>query len=288
MTFKHTIRNFTLSLALLALNQVALAKGAPRIISLSPHLTEMVYDLELQKQLVATDNFSNYPPEVKDVANVGSGLQPNQELLLLYKPDIVLSFLPAHHYETVFDSSTVNVISSQPESIPALFADWRKVLVIAQADEKKRLEVEKRIDNTETQWLELVENYQDKASKSVFFLISEQPLYSVSDKAFLSQAIKSCNTQNIFSEIKLSSFIVNPEELLIKKPDVVIHGYKASHPESKQESRAIILALFKNLGLNLQAEQLISVDVDILHRPTLRFINTLPEICAAIHSEIDH
>lgn len=285
MTFKKQINAIALSLLLLAFKQSALAAESPRIITLSPHMTEMVYDLGLEEQLVATDDASNYPDEVKTIAKVGSGLNPNHELLLLYKPDILLHFTPNSGLEDLFPSKNIKLISSQPNSVPALFDDWHEVLATAQQDEKKRIEIEEKIAALELEWQILVANYKNKAPKKVFFLISDQPVFSLSDHSFLGQAIKSCHVENIFGAVEQASFIVDPEGLLINKPDIVIHGYNATSPEGKERSRQSALTLFKNIGIKLGAEQLVSVDVDILHRPTLRFIKALPQICEAIHGE---
>ena len=76
MSFKSLLFKITLSINLLLLNTLVLAVEAPRLITMSPHLTEMVYDLGLEAQLVATDDASNYPEAVKDIAKIGSGLNP--------------------------------------------------------------------------------------------------------------------------------------------------------------------------------------------------------------------
>ena len=106
----------------------------------------------------------------------------------------------------------------------------------------------------------------------------------MSDKTFLSQAFKACNTQNIFATTNQPSFLVNPEELLIRQPELIIHGYNADDVDGKERSQQAVLELFEKLGLKIKKEQLISVNVDILHRPTMRFVKALPNICANIHN----
>lgn len=286
MHFKQLISTLALGL----LNLTALSTSAfaaptegPRIITLAPHLTEMVYDLDLEAQLVARDDASNYPEEAKSIPSIGSGLNPSKELLLLYQPDILLHFTSSAEFKDLFPTKNIEVISSQPNSVPALFNDWRQVLAQAQKDEKKRTEVEGKINAIEAEWQTLVEDYKSKAAKKVFFLISDQPVFSLSDMTFLGQAIKGCHVENIFADIKQPSFIANPEEILLHQPEVVIHGYSATDPKGKERAQESALKLFEKIGIKLSTEQLVTVDVDILHRPTLRFIKELPIICEAIH-----
>lgn len=285
MRFKRLLSIIALALNLLVLNSPAAAAttDTPRIITLSPHMTEMVYDLGLEELLVARDDASNYPIEVKSIPSIGSGLNPNKELLLLYQPDLLLHFTANIELDNLFPTKKIDVIASLPNTVPALFNDWRMVLTRVQHDEKKRAATEDKIDAIEAEWQSLVEDNKHKAPKKVFFLISEQPVFSLSDMTFLAQAVKGCHTENIFADIKQPSFIVNPEELLLHVPDIVIHGYSVTDPNGKERAQQSALKLFESIGLQLKTEQLVTVDVDILHRPTLRFIKELPKICEAIH-----
>lgn len=287
MRLKKLISSIALSLNLFAIPAKTSATDHPhpRLISLAPHLTEMVFDLALQQQLVAVDEYSNYPEAAKQLPKIGSGMDPNPELLLRYGADILLSYSAAPSIEKIAQNQGMTLMLSHPLSVQDLFDDWRRLLALAQKDPQKAAQIEDKILHIETAWQKTVANYADSRSKSVFILISEKPIYSLSDQSFLSQALKSCKAENIFAEIKQSSFLVNPEDLLLKQPEFIIHGYRADEENGKERSQREVLARFKKLGLTLQSEQLISVNVDILHRPTLRFINTLPSICAALHKD---
>ena len=62
-----------------------------RIVSLSPTATEMLYAIDAGDQVVAVDDFSNYP-EGTPMTDL-SGFEPNVEAVTTYEPDlVVLSF----------------------------------------------------------------------------------------------------------------------------------------------------------------------------------------------------
>jgi iron complex transport system substrate-binding protein len=61
-----------------------------RIVSLAPSVTEIVYALGAGSSLVATDDYSDFPPAAKALPKVG-GVQPNLEKIVALKPDLVLS-----------------------------------------------------------------------------------------------------------------------------------------------------------------------------------------------------
>lgn len=287
MRFKQLLGAIALGLhaATFSVSTATTSTETPRIITLAPHLTEMVYDLSLEAQLVARDDASNYPETVKNIPSVGSGLNPSKERLLLYEPDILLSYHSHTQLAKLFPNKQVDIINSAPASVDALFNDWRRVLALAQKDANKRSRIEAEINAIESEWQHLAEDYKNKDTKKVFFLISEQPLFSLSDMTFLSQAIKGCHTENIFADIKQASFIVNIEDLILRAPDVVIHGVSATSDIDKKRAQEATLKLFENIGIKLRTEQLLTMDADILHRPTQRFMKELPNICEAIHRE---
>lgn len=60
-----------------------------RIVSLSPSVTEVLFDIGAGDQVVAVDEFSTYPEEAPLVDGL-SGYMPNLESVLTYDPDLVV------------------------------------------------------------------------------------------------------------------------------------------------------------------------------------------------------
>ena len=63
---------------------------ALRLVSLTPSATEVVAALGATKLLVGVDEYSTYPPEVKDLPKVGSFLTPNLETIVRLAPSLVI------------------------------------------------------------------------------------------------------------------------------------------------------------------------------------------------------
>ncbi|MBT4983704.1 MAG: ABC transporter substrate-binding protein [Ilumatobacter sp.] len=61
-----------------------------RVISLSPTHTEIMFAIGAGDQLVAVDQFSNFPAEALDLPNELSGFEPNIEEIAAFEPDLVL------------------------------------------------------------------------------------------------------------------------------------------------------------------------------------------------------
>ena len=68
--------------------QVTIAQSPTRIVSLAPTATEMLFAIGAGGQVVAVDDFSNYPEDapISDL----SGFEPNIEAIAAYEPDLVV------------------------------------------------------------------------------------------------------------------------------------------------------------------------------------------------------
>ncbi len=61
-----------------------------RVVSLSPTHTEMMFAIDAGEQLVAVDQFSDYPTEAQALPNELSAFDNNIEAIAAYEPDLVL------------------------------------------------------------------------------------------------------------------------------------------------------------------------------------------------------
>jgi iron complex transport system substrate-binding protein len=61
------------------------------IVSLSPTATEMLYSIGAGDQVLAVDDFSNFPPEAAEKMNGISGYEPNVEAIASLEPDLIVT-----------------------------------------------------------------------------------------------------------------------------------------------------------------------------------------------------
>src|SRR5208283_5421107 len=78
-----------------------------RLISMSPNLTEILYDIGAQDQLIGVTDFCRYPPEAGTKDKVGGYYNPNIEKIVSLKPDMVL--LLSFHSDMVTTLKKLNI-----------------------------------------------------------------------------------------------------------------------------------------------------------------------------------
>ena len=65
---------------------------AKRIISLAPHITELLYAAGAGSKLVGNVDYGDYPPEAKALPKVGGYTRPDLEAILALKPDLIIAW----------------------------------------------------------------------------------------------------------------------------------------------------------------------------------------------------
>jgi len=68
---------------------LTLEKQPMRIVSLSPTATEMLYAIGAGEQVVAVDDYSNFPAEAVALGTALSGYEPNVGAIAGFTPDLV-------------------------------------------------------------------------------------------------------------------------------------------------------------------------------------------------------
>lgn len=115
-----------------------------RIVSLLPSLTETVCALGACARLVGVDRFSNWPPEVRQLPQLGGGVDPNIEAVVRTRPELVLVshsgrvaerlralglkvmvLEPKNHADVRRVLGTVGQLLGLPDSAPA--AVWQRI-----------------------------------------------------------------------------------------------------------------------------------------------------------------
>ena len=72
-------------------SEPAVAVRVDRIVSMAPSLTEILFALGLDEEIVGVTLFSDYPPAAAEKPRVGSFVQPNIEAIVAARPNLVMT-----------------------------------------------------------------------------------------------------------------------------------------------------------------------------------------------------
>lgn len=255
------------------------AKPPQRVLSLAPSITEMLFAIGLDEEIVGVTNFCNYPPAAAKKPKIGY-TYPNLESILALRPDVVAApreFLRADVL-TKLDELKVPVFILEAKSLENVFAHIRTLGLIfdrtSAADEVTR-HMRARVTHI-TRQLEAV------GKKRVLYVLSSQPLITVGPESYIHQMIELAGGINIAAGASGPYPRLSMETVLKEDPEVLIFpvGIAESVPESEQQAwkRWTSLSAVKD-------QRLRAVSSDALNRPGPRVVDGLEQLARLIHPE---
>ncbi len=201
--------------------QVTAASGAAtRVVTLAPHLAEMVAAVDGTAHLVGVSAYSDFPLEVTTLPVIGDAFAVDKERLAELRPDLVLAWESGTPTETVRDlrrhgyrvdvvrTRTLSDIGAALEHIGGLLGKTASARDLAAA--------------YLNEISELRQTYANRASVRVYFQISEQPLYTINGEHYISELITVCGGRNVFAELGELAPAVSAEAVIVKNPEVML------------------------------------------------------------------
>ena len=249
---------------------VVLLKPARRVISLAPHITELIYSLGAEKQIVGTVKYSDYPPEASMLPRIGDAFSLNIESVLALKPDLIIA------WHTGGNNRPIERLRSL--GMPVYTNEARSLAGIGEAiiDIATLLGKNERGFELQQEFMTALENSRvvKQSSPVIFFQISDQELYTVSSKHLIGQAINHCGGKNLFSDISPNVSQVNQEMILANQPDVIVVTQRPGSKSTWVETWR---------GFTGTQYQVDTINPDLISRPSLRMLDGIKAICEIVN-----
>lgn len=245
-----------------------------RIISLSPANTELAYAAGLGDSLIAVSAFSDYPAEATKLEQVADWQGLNLERIIALKPDLILAWRGGNPQRPLDQIAALGipVIYFDPNSIVDII---KAIDILAEYSPQPNMAAQS-IKQLETQLAELKMNYQDKNQKpkAVFIQIGTQPLFTVGGDTLQNEVVSLCGGRNIFAESKIPWPQVSREQVLIRKPAVIIVG-------GEGDERKVINQYWQPQ----LAVPVIQLNTDLFHRPGPRILLAAEQLCKQLNEQ---
>lgn len=259
---------FTLCMLLLIAGCVALsAKTSLRVISLGPSLTQSIYYLEAQNQLIGCTSYCHSAKgDKKEV--VASAVKPNLEKIASLKPDLVLAsgFTPVRDIETLRKLGIRVEVFRSPKSFDEICEQFQHLGHLLGCD-RKAGEI---IQNSRQRVNEIVSISKKRGTKpKVFMQIGASPIFIVIPNTFMDDYIRYNGCSNIASD--LTKGTIGRELVVARRPDyiyIVTMGLTGTEEKAEWERFKHIPAVRNN--------RIFILDSDYACQPTpISFVQTL-------------
>lgn len=253
-------------------NEVRLEEAAERIISLAPHITELVFAAGAGKQLVGAVSYSDYPEEAKKVSRIGTYKQVSYEAILALKPDLVLAWRSGNGEDVSERLRSLGLVvhESEPETLEDVAKTLRDYGVLSGHQQEAEARASEFLGRLST----LRQQYSRQTPVGVYYQIWNEPLLTLNDDHIISDVVRLCGGQNIFANAVSLVSKISVESVIREDPQVVIaSGMGEARPEWLDEWRK-----WPSIKA-VEAGQLYFVPPDLLQRHTLRIMDGAEQVC---------
>lgn len=203
-------------------NRVTLDKPARRIVSMAPHVTELLFAAGGGERIVGAMNFSDYPEAAKRIPLIGNNSQIDMERMVALRPDLLVVWQ---------SGNTARQLEQLRQlGIPMFFSEPRKLDEVATS--LTRLgqllgttpAAQAAADAFRARIAALGARYSQRPPVRVFFQIWDKPLYTLNGNHIVSDAIRLCGGENIFARLAVKAPSVSIEAVLQENPEAIFGG----------------------------------------------------------------
>lgn len=200
-----------------AANAVAL-----RIVTLAPHLAELVFAVGAGEVLAGVSSFTDYPDAAARLPVVGDAFMIDREQLALLRPDVLLAWesgTPVHVVDELRAAGfRVEVIRTRNlDDVAAALLQIGELTGHRDAAEIQARAFRKGI-------LERRARFAAAEPLRVFYQVSMRPLYTINAGHYISELITVCGADNIFSDLGDLAPMVAVEAVIERDPEVLLAG----------------------------------------------------------------
>ena len=227
-----------------------------RVVTLAPNVTEMVFALGCGSKIVGTDNFSDYPDDVKRLPRVG-GVEPDIEKIVALHPDLVIA----------------SASNAHPNLRRALTAAHLPLMVIktdrlAEIETSMR-DIERALGCPHAPAVApALESQRRKRGKSprVLFAVWTNPLYVAGTRSFVDDLFTLTGARNAvdapgWPQYSLEAFAAHP-------PDLLLYPARSVKVEAVDD-------LLRRANVNVDA---VAIDENLFTRPGPRMPGAAAEL----------
>jgi len=252
--------------------EIRMVAPAARIVSLAPHLTELVYAAGAGPALVGASEFSDYPQSARALPRVGGAEGIDIEAILALRADLILAWRGSGNERAIERLAALGlpVFQSDPrtlEDIPRTIERLGRLAGTDAAAARAAAEFRARAARMRAR-------YGGLPKVRVFYEIWDRPLLTVNGRHVISRVIELCGGRNVFAGLPRLVPSIDRESVVRADPDVIV----ASGTGANRAPQVDAWRDYRGLSA-VSRDHLYTIAPDLLQRQTPRLLDGAESLC---------
>lgn len=260
---------------------ITLAAPARRVVSLAPHVTELVFAAGAGDRLVGAVAYSDYPEAARQVRRIGDNKALDLEAITALKPDLFVVWRHGNAQRQIEKLQTLNIpiYQSEPRRLEDIPGALERLGVLMGTAETARAEGARYAQRL----AELRKRYEGAAKVPTFYQVWSRPLMTLNDTHMVSDVIRLCGGVNVFGSLAPLVPTLSQEAVLQANPEFMFTAAPGATNSGRTLDDLAEWRRFPRL-LAVARDNLFSVNGDLINRPTPRILEGAQRVCDAMEA----
>ena len=251
-----------------------------RIISLAPNVTEILFGLGLDQEIVGVSIHCNFPEKARTRTRVGSYISLDFEKIVSLKPDLIIGTGAGNTKDMVdrLEKLGFSTYIIFPKNFDGILTSVRHLSQVV-AREKEGLVTVRSMESRRQKIVDLTRNLP---RPRVFMQIGEAPIVTVGRGSFADDLISLAGGENVAAKEEKMYPRWGMEEVLRRSPEVIL--ISSMNPKGNYERVVQEWSRWKMIPA-VQHGRIRLIDSDLIDRPSPRIVEGLEEMAGVFHPE---
>jgi iron complex transport system substrate-binding protein len=253
---------------------VVLQSPAKRIVSLAPHVTELLFAAGAGDRIVGTTEFSDYPEAARLIPRVGGSSLLDMERVVSLEPDLIVVWWhgSSQNQQDKLKTLGVPIFQNEPRTLDDIPRALLALGRLAGAEDDARRAAQAFTARREA----LRVRYANASPVVLFWQVWARPLLTVNGRHLISDVVRLCGGVNVFDRLSPLVPAVNIEAVVEANPEAIVTT-RTDASVNQADGLADWRAL-PHLRATLH-HNLIVLDADTIHRQSPRILDGADALC---------
>ncbi|MEN3275936.1 MAG: iron complex transport system substrate-binding protein [Massilia sp.] len=258
---------------------VTLAKPAMRIISMAPHVTELLFAAGGGERVVGAVNYSDYPEAAKLIPRIGSNRDIDIERVMALRPDLIVAWMhgTSERQIDMVRKLGVPVYHSDPQTLEGIPESLLRLAQLMGTEAAARPVAAQ----LRQQLAALRSRYAGRPTVRAFYQVWDKPLYTLNGRHIVTDALRLCGGANIFDGLPVTAPVVTIESVLQADPEAIFGTAEKNYGGVNLWRQYPTMTAVRNANL-------FTVDGNLLNRAGPRMIAGAAVMCEKLDLARQH
>ena len=255
--------------------EVRLDAPARRIVSLAPHVTELLFEIGAGDAIIAATEYSDYPETAKRLPRVGGLAGIDIERIVALKPDLVIAWQSGtpHAQIEALGRLGIPVFGSEPHTL----ADVATTLERFGTLTGHASQASTKAEDFRRKVAALRDTYASRPAVRVFYQVWNNPLITIGGPHLITHVIELCGGRNVFASVAMLAPTIDVEAVIAADPQLIVTASESGN----QRNDIALWSRWTSVSA-VRHQRYLFLDPALITRHTPRILIGAEALCRAI------